>query len=711
AVDDSATTLQEDPVDINVLANDSDPDGDALAVEEVGMAAHGEISINPDGTVRYVPDEGFSGLDTFTYTVTDGHGGTDVATVTVDVTSRNQPPSVDAGPDQTITFPIDTVTLSGTVSDDGLPVGSVLTISWTQVDGPAAVDFGTPDQPETTARFSVAGDYVLRLTASDGEFTVSDDVNVQVLPPADVELSVSDAVVVEGHDGMVEASVQVSLSSPSTDMVSVDFSTFDGTARSGCDYLTRFGNLEFEPGELVQTIQVPIVGDLAGEDDEDFMLLIGNPVGALISDAEGVVTVEDDDVSNHHPAAPSDRFPGNGATGIALDPILSWTSSDPDGDPVTHDVFFGTTFATDSQSWMELCAINAGPGPRAGAAAAYDNATDRLILFSGEAGPDFHPEDLWILANATAAGGPPTWFTLAPAAPAGGPVGRQQAAAAYDAATNRLILHGGCTADCDVALSDTWMLTNANGLGGTPAWIRLPDAPVSRKGAASAFDPARNRLMLFGGSQGDSGPDLDDVWVLKDANGIGTPEWEQLLPSGPTPSARANAAAAYDGATNRFIVFGGRQATDQVLNDTWVLSGANGLDGTPHWTELAGASPAPRWGHSGIYDEGARRFVVFGGTSAGLDDDLNFVANDLWMLTNADGTAGSPEWIQLAPENGPPLGRLLAASAYSPTRNRVALVSGKNNRAFLADDLIEDHWVLANAVGRLPLVSADQPGT
>jgi len=41
----------------------------------------------------------------------------------------------------------------------------------------------------------------------------------------------------------------------------------------------------------------------------------------------------------------------------------------------------------------------------------------------------------------------------------------------------------------------------------------------------------------------------------------------------------------------------------------------------------------------------------------------------------------------------------------------MAIVDGKNNRAFLPNDLIEDHWVLANAVGSLPLVSADQPGT
>ena len=295
-----------------------------------------------------------------------------------------------------------------------------------------------------------------------------------------------------------------------------------------------------------------------------------------------------------------------------------------------------------------------GPGPRAGAAAGFDETNDRLVLFSGEAGPGVHPEDIWILQNATATGGPPTWLALTAAS---GPAGREQAASAYDAATNRLILHGGCAGDCCVALSDTWVLENANGLGGAPAWVRLPDAPVARRGAA-AYDAASNRLILFGGSIGSSDAVLNDVWVLKDANGVGTPEWEQIFPNGPSPSPRSNPAGAFDGTTNRFVLFGGRQANDEVVNDVWVLTGANGLDGTPEWVELtpSGTPPAPRWGHAGVYDEGARRLVIFGGTSAGFDEDLNFVANDLWMLTDADGSTGSEEWIQL-----PTTGRLSAA--------------------------------------------------
>ena len=87
AEDDSATTDEDTPVTINVLANDSDADeDDDLTVSEVTQGANGSVAINEDETtVTYTPDPGFSGTDTFTYTASDGKGGTDTATVTVTV--------------------------------------------------------------------------------------------------------------------------------------------------------------------------------------------------------------------------------------------------------------------------------------------------------------------------------------------------------------------------------------------------------------------------------------------------------------------------------------------------------------------------------------------------------------------------------------------------------------------------------------------------
>jgi len=84
AVNDSAATNEDTPVVINVLANDSDPDGDLLAVVSVTQGGHGSAVIT-GGTVTYTPSADFHGSDSFTYTAGDGRGGTATATVSVTV--------------------------------------------------------------------------------------------------------------------------------------------------------------------------------------------------------------------------------------------------------------------------------------------------------------------------------------------------------------------------------------------------------------------------------------------------------------------------------------------------------------------------------------------------------------------------------------------------------------------------------------------------
>ena len=71
AFDDNAETDQEQAVDIDVLANDTDIDGDLLAVTGVTQGANGTVTVNADGTVNYTPNPGFSGPDMFEYTVAD----------------------------------------------------------------------------------------------------------------------------------------------------------------------------------------------------------------------------------------------------------------------------------------------------------------------------------------------------------------------------------------------------------------------------------------------------------------------------------------------------------------------------------------------------------------------------------------------------------------------------------------------------------------
>lgn len=99
----------------------------------------------------------------------------------------NQGPTANAGPDQTVTLPAG-VTLNGAAGDDGLPIPpGLLTLAWSKVSGPGAVSFANAAALNTTANFSAAGTYVLRLTAGDGAVAATDDlivtVNDQVQPP------------------------------------------------------------------------------------------------------------------------------------------------------------------------------------------------------------------------------------------------------------------------------------------------------------------------------------------------------------------------------------------------------------------------------------------------------------------------------------------------------------------------------------------------
>jgi len=103
----------------------------------------------------------------------------------------NQGPLANAGADQSITLPASAV-LNGTVSDDGMPIPpGLLTFGWTKVSGPGTVTFGNAASLSTTASFSTAGTYALRLTASDGALSASDDISVTVVgqgpPPLHID--------------------------------------------------------------------------------------------------------------------------------------------------------------------------------------------------------------------------------------------------------------------------------------------------------------------------------------------------------------------------------------------------------------------------------------------------------------------------------------------------------------------------------------------
>lgn len=108
-------------------------------------------------------------------------------------------------------------------------------------------------------------------------------------------LAVQDTAVIEGDSGMSLAVFLVTLSRPFNQVVTVDYSTTNGTANAGVDYLAQANRLIFTAGEISKTIVVPIMGDVLDEPDETLILQLYNIVNASPTDTEATATILDDD--------------------------------------------------------------------------------------------------------------------------------------------------------------------------------------------------------------------------------------------------------------------------------------------------------------------------------------------------------------------------------------------------------------------------------
>ncbi|MFL6229228.1 MAG: Ig-like domain-containing protein [Pyrinomonadaceae bacterium] len=117
AVADSATTDEDTPVTIALRANDTDVDGDALTVTGASGALKGTVEILGDGSVRYTPNLNANGSDSFTYAISDGHGGTATGGVTVTVNAVNDAPTVEGQSAETNEDTAKAVALAGSDPD------------------------------------------------------------------------------------------------------------------------------------------------------------------------------------------------------------------------------------------------------------------------------------------------------------------------------------------------------------------------------------------------------------------------------------------------------------------------------------------------------------------------------------------------------------------------------------------------------------------
>ena len=453
-----------------------------------------------------------------------------------------------------------------------------------------------------------------------------------------------------------------------------------------------------------------------------------------------------------------------------------------------------------SSAWTQLTPSGTPPPARESGSAVYDSINNILMIYGGDAGGSPFG-DVWVLSNANGSGGTPTWTQLSPTGTA--PMARTGQSGTYDQTNNRMTIFGGIVSG--VTLTDAWVLTFANGLGGAPAWSLIPTqgtapslayhsavydskldnlyvfagkssadklatndhaftlsgangistkgykwslggppvrygqsafydsvtnglfvfagshsgtltfndywqeagilgssnldwihltpkgtAPSVRFGQTGLYDSASNRLMVFAGSNGAATTCYSDYHVLENANTKGgSLTWVTVTPTGTAPAARTHQASAYVASTNQIIIFGGFNCKNGYFNDVWILSNANDLT-TPSWAQLhpLGTAPSIRQGSSAIYDPSTNSLTLYGGDKGGTP------FGDIWILSNANGSGGSPTWMQLTPSNNGPVARTGHTATYDSVNNVMTVYAGYSGTALLGDS-----WVLSGANG------------
>ena len=195
AVDDSAVVDEDSNVVIAVLANDTDVDGDTLSIAEFTQGSHGTVEL-ADNKLRHTPNANYNGADSFSYTISDGNGGTVTATVNVTINSINDVP---VAANETVTVNEDSTKLVDVLVNDTDADGDTLSIT-----GFAQGSDGVVSQEADSLRYRPNANYngadSFSYTISDGNGgTVTATVNVTINPINDAPTAVAGEDVQTGN--------------------------------------------------------------------------------------------------------------------------------------------------------------------------------------------------------------------------------------------------------------------------------------------------------------------------------------------------------------------------------------------------------------------------------------------------------------------------------------------------------------------------------
>lgn len=309
-----------------------------------------------------------------------------------------------------------------------------------------------------------------------------------------------------------------------------------------------------------------------------------------------------------------------------------------------------------------------------------------------------------------------TWERLTPGTDPtyGSPQPRQGHFAVYNPDSNRMMVFGGelDRGGSHTLTNEVWVLTHADGTGGPSTWTKLSPVgdpvfgfPSPRAMTAGAYDRATNSIVVYGGDPmvGWCFHAVNDSWLLSAADGtVGTPQWTKLNPAGGPPDIRVSPRVAYDEAHSTLLVFGGASnACGTLTNEPWILSP---FATAPVWTMLNPDSPlpTPRGGNANVFDMTSTRMITFGGYDGTC-------LNDAWILALDAG--GTPAWTQVNPAGALPPPRTDSSGIYDVRSNRMVVFGGGyctpiNNEVWILEGAnglgVVPAWIRLNPTGTLP---------
>jgi len=351
---------------------------------------------------------------------------------------------------------------------------------------------------------------------------------------------------------------------------------------------------------------------------------------------------------------------------------------------VAHDSFL---YDPATNTWQRLSETGE-PAPCYAGNLSFDAAGGRAIYLGGTS--DLYPGSLnetWAFSAADH-----SWKWLDQGSP---PPPRSRVSATFDSQRGRLLVFGGGFGNYDgefVYASGQTLCYDTH----TNRWSVLEttgEAPSARWQASLIYSPFSDKTFLFGGSLPLGMAYYNDLRAL---NGDGI--WTNLDPADP-PSERTAAAMAADPRNGKLYLFGGLGRAEYT-GDTYCYDPA-----TNRWTELHPAtSPSPRYVSSMVWDDASNRILLFGGRDPQREDPC---LNDLWSFDPA-----SREWTELHPSGALPATRSAAGMAWDSLRKQAVLFGGVHWIDQNGYSALSDTWVYDPGLNRWSLLAcASKPPT